>query len=97
MMTPTIARIKRAVAHRHHVSVRAISGRRRIPQIVRSRHMAMYLARRLTRHSFTTIGRHFGGRDHTTVIHDYRRVQERVHRNQKTRAALITLIDELTA
>lgn len=57
----------------------------------------MYLARRLTNHSLATIGHHFGGRDHSTVIHGYRNVQKRIHGNQKTRAAISALIDELTA
>jgi len=91
----TIASIKRAVAERHHVSLRSITGPRGDKKAVRTRQTVMYLAKRLTPHSFTVIGRHLGSRHHTTVMHGYRRVQERVHRNQKARIAIATFIDEL--
>jgi chromosomal replication initiator protein len=92
-----IADIQRAVAAKRHISVRAMKGHSRDPKLVRTRHDAIYLARRLTTHSTTIIGKHFGKRHHTTVIHALRNVQRRIHRNQKTRVALAFLIDELTA
>lgn len=95
MNAPTIRSIKRAISERHHISVRTIDGDRRLPRICRSRHMAMYLSRRLTKHSFRTIGKHFGGRHHTTVLNGYRIVQDRVAHNEKTRIALAAFIDEL--
>lgn len=90
-----IADIQRAVADRQHIGVSALKGQRGKVKIVRARHSAMYLARRLTRHSYKVIGRHFGGRDHATVIHGYRKVQERIHSNQKTRQFIAAMIDEL--
>jgi chromosomal replication initiator protein len=92
----TIASIQRAVADRHHVSVKAIRGPSRRPQTVRARHAAVYLARRLTPHSYAVISRWFGGRDHSTLIHSCKRVQERIHRNQKSRVFIARMIDELT-
>lgn len=91
----TIASIQAAVAARYHVSVKAMKGRRKNPRIIRPRHAAMYLSRRLTGHSLTVIGRHFGGRHHTTIMHGYQRTQERVHRNSKCERSIGTLIDEL--
>jgi chromosomal replication initiator protein len=88
--------IQRAISARHHIGVSALKGRRGKIKVVRARHTAMYLARRLTSHSFTTIGKHFGHRDHTTVLHGYRKVQERIHRNPKTRAFVAAMIDHLT-
>ena len=88
--------IQRAVAERHHVSMKSMKGSRGNKQQIRSRHTAIYLARRLTGHSLNTIGYHFGGRDHTTIRHAYLRVQDRIRRNQKTRIAVAALIDELT-
>jgi hypothetical protein len=93
---PTIRQIQETIAAKRHISVRAIKGPCRTPKLVRTRHDAIYLARRLTGHSYTTIGKHFGGRDHTSIIHAYRKVQDRIHRNQKTRVALAALIDQLT-
>lgn len=95
-MAVTIASIQRAIAGRHHVSVKAIRGPSRHPQTVRARHAAVYLARRLTPHSYAVIARYFGGRDHSTLIYSYRRVQRRIHANQKSRAFIGRMIDELT-
>ena len=49
---------------------------RRARQIVRPRQVAMLLAKDLTVHSLPEIGRHFGGRDHTTVMYAIRRINE---------------------
>jgi chromosomal replication initiator protein len=85
----TIARIQRTVSDRQHIGISALKG-------LRARHSAMYLARRLTKHSYHVIGKHFGGRDHATVIHACRKVQERVHSNQKTQVFIAEMIDRLT-
>jgi chromosomal replication initiator protein len=47
----------------------------RAAPIARPRQMAMYLARRMTRRSLPELGRRFGGRDHTTVMHSISRVE----------------------
>ena len=52
--------------------------KRRSRSIARPRQMAMALAKELTNHSLPEIGDHFGGRDHTTVIHACRKVKELV-------------------
>jgi chromosomal replication initiator protein len=51
---------------------------RRDKHVVRARHVAMFLCRELTTHSLPAIGRSFGMRDHTTVMHALRRVQEEI-------------------
>lgn len=69
---PSLARIVRAAAHHHAVSVAAISGPARSRTVAAARCLAMYLARRLAGSSFRTIGAALGGRDHTTVLHGVR-------------------------
>ena len=49
---------------------------RRARDVARPRQIAMYLAKRLTPRSLPEIGRRFGGRDHTTVIHAIKRIKE---------------------
>ena len=49
---------------------------RRAREVARPRQIAMYLAKQLTQRSLPEIGRRFGGRDHTTVIHAVRRIEE---------------------
>lgn len=91
-----ISDIQRAISDRQHIGVSALKGRRGKVKIVRARHTAMYLARRLTPHSYTVIGKHFGGRDHTTVIHGCAKVQERLSRNGKTQAFVASMIEQIT-
>ncbi|MBU0643248.1 MAG: chromosomal replication initiator protein DnaA, partial [Alphaproteobacteria bacterium] len=51
-------------------------GPKRVRSIARPRQVAMYLAKQLTSRSLPEIGRRFGGRDHTTVMHGVRRIEE---------------------
>lgn len=75
--TISIADVKQAVVGRYSsVSVRDLESRSRKVRVVRPRQMAMYLAKKLTTHSLPEIGQKFGRRDHTTVLHGIRRVEE---------------------
>lgn len=51
-------------------------GPKRVRTIARPRQIAMYLAKQLTPRSLPEIGRRFGGRDHTTIMHGVRRIEE---------------------
>ena len=68
--------IKHEVAERYGVTVDEIEGTKRAKRISQARHIAIYLARELTDSSFPTIGRAFGRRDHTTVMHAHRKVTD---------------------
>lgn len=68
--------IKAEVARRYDVTVEQLEGDRREKRISQARHIAIYLARELTNSSFPAIGRAFGHRDHTTVMHAVRKVNE---------------------
>ncbi len=68
--------IKSEVADRYGVSVEEIEGSKRAKRISQARHIAIFLARELTDSSFPTIGRAFGRRDHTTVMHACRKVTD---------------------
>lgn len=72
----TIENIQKTVADYYKVKVADILSKRRSRSIARPRQMAMALAKELTNHSLPEIGDHFGGRDHTTVIHACRKVKE---------------------
>jgi chromosomal replication initiator protein len=60
-----------------------------------ARQVAMYLARELTKHSLPDIGRHFGGRDHTTVLHGCDKIRELLERDVKFRAEIDLLMNQL--
>lgn len=72
----TIENIQKTVAEYYKVKVSDLLSKRRSRSIARPRQMAMALAKELTNHSLPEIGDHFGGRDHTTVIHACRKIKE---------------------
>lgn len=70
-----IEEIQRIVARRYNVSRGDLLSSRRTANVVRPRQIAMYLAKTLTLRSLPEIGRRFGGRDHTTVLHAVRKIE----------------------
>jgi chromosomal replication initiator protein len=74
--TLTVSGIIEAVARFHSIRSADITGSKRTRSLTRPRHIAMYLARTHTSLSFPELGREFGGRDHSTVQHGYRKVEK---------------------
>jgi len=72
----SIQEIQKKVADHYNIRVSEMSSPRRARNIARPRQIAMYLAKQLTSKSLPDIGRHFGDRDHTTVMHAVSRVTE---------------------
>ncbi|MGA7072113.1 helix-turn-helix domain-containing protein [Bradyrhizobium sp.] len=72
---PSIAAIKQAVSTYYNVSINDLNSARRARSLVFVRHMAMYLAKNLTPHSYPVIGRSFGHRDHATAMHAVKRIE----------------------
>jgi len=70
--------IQRVVARQYNVSRADLLSARRTANVVRPRQVAMYLAKTLTLRSLPEIGRRFGGRDHTTVLHAVRKIENLV-------------------
>jgi chromosomal replication initiator protein len=73
-----IEEIQRIVARHYNVSRSDLLSSRRTANVVRPRQVAMYLAKTLTLRSLPEIGRRFGGRDHTTVLHAVRKIEHLV-------------------
>jgi chromosomal replication initiator protein len=67
--------IQKLVATHYNVSRADLLSARRTASVVRPRQIAMYLAKVLTLRSLPEIGRRFGGRDHTTVLHAVRKIE----------------------
>jgi chromosomal replication initiator protein len=80
--------IQRIVARQYNVSRSDLLSSRRTANVVRPRQVAMYLAKTLTLRSLPEIGRRFGGRDHTTVLHAVRKIEGLV-------GADVTLAEEI--
>ena len=86
--------IQRVVARQYNVSRADLLSSRRTANVVRPRQVAMYLAKTMTLRSLPEIGRRFGGRDHTTVLHAVRKIENLVG-NDNTLAEEIELLKRL--
>jgi hypothetical protein len=75
---PRIDQIQQVVARHFSISRFDMVSQRRTRDVVRPRQIAMYLAKSLTGKSFQEIGRLFGGRDHTTVMHAATKIENRL-------------------
>ncbi len=87
----TIDDIQKKVCEHYAVKISDLHGARRSRNLVRPRQIAMYLCKKLTTRSLPDIGRSFGGRDHTTVLHAVQKVEELI----KADAAMAEDIDLL--
>ena len=72
----TVEEIQRKVSEHYNIRLSDMIGPKRLRSYARPRQVAMYLCKRLTTRSLPEIGRRFGGRDHTTVMHGVRRIEE---------------------
>jgi len=89
----SIERIQDLVSDRFSMSKEELISDRRSQNIVYPRQVAMYLSRELTDSSLPRIGRHFGGRDHTTVIHATSKIARLIREDR----SVYNLVQELTA
>jgi chromosomal replication initiator protein len=90
---PTVERIAERVSDYFRVAPRLVRSPRRNPSILWPRQVGMYLARELTPLSLAQIGAYFGGRDHSTVLHACRKVEEALGRD----AGLVQTLRSLRA
>jgi chromosomal replication initiator protein len=89
----SIKRIQDLVAERFSLTLEELCGDRRSQNIVYPRQVAMYLSRELTDSSLPKIGKEFGGRDHTTVIHATSKISRLIREDR----SVYNLVQELTA
>jgi chromosomal replication initiator protein len=89
----SIEQIQETVVERFRMTIQELTGDRRSQQIVYPRQVAMYLCRELTDSSLPKIGKKFGGRDHTTVIHATSKIAKLIQEDRNA----YNLVQELTA
>jgi chromosomal replication initiator protein len=89
----SIKRIQDLVAERFELTLDELCGEKRSQNIVYPRQVAMYLSRELTDSSLPRIGKEFGGRDHTTVIHATSKISRLIREDR----SVYNLVQELTA
>ena len=94
--TPLVRQIQAAVARHFGVSASELKASTRRQHVAQARGLAMYLARQLAGLSYTHIGRQFGKRDHTTVLHACRRWQRLLAEDERTRRWVTDLAATIT-
>lgn len=94
---PSIQSIVTAVTTYYGVRLADLQSKRRQQSVVLPRQVCMFLARKLTRHSLEEIGGFFGGRDHTTVIHAVKAVNERREIDAKFEAVISAMEERLAS
>ena len=87
----TIKNIKRLVAIFYNCTQADLIGQRRVREYIIPRHVAMYFCRHYTDRSYPEIGRAFGGRDHTTVIHGVNSITIKMQTDRVLLAAIIEI------
>jgi len=92
----TVATIQKEVASYFDVRLGDLNGRSRTQLIIRPRHVAMFLCRELTGASLKEVGQAFGGRDHGTVIHACKKVEEEITAGGETRRIVDYLRDKIS-
>ena len=93
----TIDEIQNKVANYFNIKIDDLISSRRIRTFARPRQVAMYLTKKLTTRSLPEIGRKFGGRDHTTVIHAVKKIEELKQNNPKFDEDINLIIQMITS
>lgn len=93
----TVDNIIKTVAEYYKIKVSDLLSKRRTSSLARARQIAMALAKELTNHSLPELGRAFGGRDHTTVLHAFRKIQELKKSNTGVAEDFINLLRTLSS
>jgi chromosomal replication initiator protein len=90
--TVTIDSIQKKVSSYFDLKPKDLRSKRRLKQIVVPRQVGMYLARKLTNSSLIEIGEKFGGKDHSTVIHSIKKIEEKINNDPYTKSVVADLI-----
>ena len=91
----TIETIQKVVADHYNISLSDIKSKKRSKQFIVPRQIAIYLARELTEYSFPDLGNEFGGRDHTTAMHSYEKIEELIKTDSSLNSTIESLIREI--
>ncbi len=91
----TIDRITKMVANHFDLALEEIKSKNNSRNIAFPRQVAMYLCKRLTQHSFPEIGRAFGGKHHTTVMHSVEKIEKKIKAERDFHKEISEFIDNL--
>ena len=93
----SIETIQKVVADYYNISFSDIKGKKQTKKIVFPRHVAIYIAREITENSFTEIGSEFGGKDHSTMMTSYKKIDSLIKNDATLDNAIKSMIKEIKA
>ncbi|MFW6129101.1 MAG: chromosomal replication initiator protein DnaA [Candidatus Aminicenantaceae bacterium] len=91
----TVEKIQKLVCHKYKIKLSQIKSKNNSPKIAFPRQIAMYLSKELTKTSLPEIGKKFGGKHHTTVIHSIRKIEKLRSNNQNFNREINKLIESI--
>ena len=91
----SIEAIQKVVADYYNISFSDIKGKKQTKKIVFPRHVAIYIAREITENSFTEIGSEFGGKDHSTMMTSYKKIDNLIKTDATLNNAIKSMIKEI--
>lgn len=91
----SIENILKVVADNYNITVSDLKGKKRDQKVSAARFIAIYIAREMTEYSFTELGNEFGGRDHSSIMHAYNKVNERIQTDSSYMARIKSLMDDV--
>jgi chromosomal replication initiator protein len=92
----TLDAVQEVVAAKFHIKVSEMKSKRRTKALVHPRQVAMFLCREITQQSYPEIARHFGGKDHTTIMHACRQIEKARENNSELQRTLDDLKRQIT-
>jgi len=93
----TVQKIKNVVAQNYGISVKSIDSRLRMANIVKARHVAMFLTGEILKKNYSEIGVAFGGKDHTTVLHAFKKINDLLEKDKIFKKTLTKIKKEITS
>ncbi|MBE0461004.1 MAG: chromosomal replication initiator protein DnaA [Candidatus Aminicenantes bacterium] len=91
----TVEKIQKIVCHKYKITLSQMKAKNNSPKIALPRQIAMYLSKKLTKVSLPEIGRKFGGKHHTTVIHSIRKIENLCSEDHEFNKELNSLISDI--
>jgi len=91
----TIDEIKKIVADYFNITKEDLDTRKRSQDVNTPRQIAIYLTRTLTDYSLPMIGKFFGGRDHSTIIHAFEKIKKEISTNETLKVAIEEIVNKL--
>lgn len=92
----TIDKIQKIVAEHYQLKVADIKSQKRLKNIVLPRQIAMYISRNMTSLSYPEIGEKFGGKDHSTIIHAIKKIQEKMSNDMGLKLTVEKLMEKMS-